>query len=267
MRLQPRPAGSFFPLSPKSLRRNPSIAALFSLGWRARLSGLLTCLTLLVLAQASAQAQPATAAKKPGVKEPIKKIAEDVVKPATPKVIKQDPPAAKPPVQTWQVLGRGRTLEEAEKDALEKTRKLLEAFLLRQDPPFVWTTPKTELIKNMVVGTKRLEKEDVEISNQLEKVKMLCWEWTVQISPSQLQEMRREDARYRVELARQQRQERAEERMIVLGKFTGWTVLALAGVFLYLRLDQWTQGTLRGWLRVALVGLLGSSGIGWWLLS
>jgi len=268
MRLQPRQARSLVPISPKNLGRNPSIAALFSAGWRARFAGLLTCLTLLVVAQASAEAQTAPGGKKTSVKETSKKVAADPVKPTTPKAIRDDQPAANAPLQTWKVLGRGRTLEEAEKDALEKTRKLLEAFLLRQDPPFMWTTPTNDFIKSrLFAGSQRLEKEDVEILNQLEKVKILCWEWTVQVSPSQLQEMRREDARYRAELARQHRQAQAEERMVGLGKLTGWTMLALMGVFLYLRLDQWTRGTLRGWLRVALVSLIGSSGIGWWLLS
>ena len=94
-----------------------------------------------------------------------------------------------------------------------------------------------------------------------------CWAWTVTITPSQMDEMRREDNRHRIKVAVQQRTGVAEERMLELGRLVGWTVLALAALCLYIRVDDWSAGTRRHWLRVALAtGVLGG-GVGWWLLS
>jgi hypothetical protein len=216
-----------------------------------RLAGFLCCLTLLAAGQICAQTT-----------QPAKKPTKDTAK-------KADAPKPEPePVKTWPVLGRGRNKDEAEKDALERARQIVVKFLQRQDPPFQWA-PSVEFVKSYLFfgAGKRQEKEDIDIVNELEKVKMLCWEWTVQIPQAQLQSMQREDTDFRAELARKERLERAVERMWGLARFTGWAVLALAGVGLYLRLDQWTAGSHRGWLRLALASLLFSSGIGWWLLS
>jgi hypothetical protein len=198
--------------------------------------------------------------KKTG-QEQSKKVVVDLSKVPPQKSV--TPEAPKVPVPTWPVLGRGRTLEEAEKDALDKAREIVASYLLRQDPPIRWTPPG-EFIKHhlLAANPQRLEAEDVEIQiqNQVEKVKMLCWKWTVQVPPSELEVMR-------AEVARQERHGRAAERMVALGKLTGWAVLALVGVFGYLRVDQWTAGSHRSWLRLALGSLLAGSGVGWWLLS
>ena len=85
--------------------------------------------------------------------------------------------------------------------------------------------------------------------------------------PAQMDEMRREDTRYRVKLAVDQRTVVAEERMLDLGRLVGWTVLALAAVCLYIRVDEWSAGTRRHWLRVALATVVLGGGVGWWLLS
>jgi hypothetical protein len=221
----------------------------------SQLAGVLCCVVILTATRehVSAQGNNKTEKKAPSAtkKEPAK----------------QEAPSTKQ-VTSWPVKGRGRDQDDAERDALEKARTDVAKFLQRQNPPFVWTPAVDFIKKNLLAADPRaVPEEDLVIENQAEKVTMKCWEWTVQISGTLLQEMRQEDLRHRAELARLERHLRAEERMVALAKFTGWAVLTLAGVFLYLRVDQWTQGVHRGWLRVALWSVLGGSGIGWWLLS
>src|SRR6516164_4852514 len=48
-------------------------------------------------------------------------------------------PKAAPVTSLGPVQGRGRTKDDAEKDALDKAQTLVTRFLLRQDPPFIWT--------------------------------------------------------------------------------------------------------------------------------
>jgi hypothetical protein len=223
----------------------------------SRLAGVLCCLALLLAMRAHVSAQGKAADKKKGAAATTKKEEP-----------KQESASAKVEVASWNVKGRGRTQEEAEKDALEQARAKVGTFLQRQDPPFLWKPALDFIKKHLLAANPRpLPDEDQEIVNQVEKVTMKCWEWPVKITAGVLQDMRQEDNRHRAELARLERHARAEERMVALAKFSGWAVLALVGVCLYLRLDQWTQGTHRGWLRLALWSLLASSGIGWWLLS
>jgi hypothetical protein len=179
--------------------------------------------------------------------------------------------AATPP---WLIEGTGskdseeEALKVAKEDALDKACKKVREYLLNQKPPILWTPAAFDIVKQQMFADspRRLPEMEVDLG-PAGKAKLFRWEWTLSLSTEQLDTLRQEDKRYRAAIISEARHKVAFARMEALGKLTAWSVLALAGVFGYLRIDQWTAGTRRGWLRVALASLLAGSGIGWWLLS
>jgi hypothetical protein len=179
----------------------------------------------------------------------------------------------------WPIVGAGNTSKDSEEealkyakdDALEAACKKVQEYLRAQDPPILWTPASLGIVKKQLFADspRRLPETEVEKRLRLPPVgkgKWLCWEWTLHLSAEQLTALRQEEKRYRAEMISAARHQQALARMEALAEFTAWSVLVLAAVFVYLRVDQWTAGTKRGWLRLALASLLGS-GIGWWLLS
>jgi hypothetical protein len=168
-------------------------------------------------------------------------------------------------LSTWSVEGWGLTQEDAEKHALKKARDKIIAYLQGQDPPLVWTPSADYVRKSFMTGKPQRCEEQEKI--EVDRKPMECWSWTVTVQPLQLEMMRREDAKYRAQQALAARLPAAEARMAELGKLVGWAVLALAGLWVYVRVDDWTAGTRRRWLRFALASVVGCGGLGWWLLS
>jgi hypothetical protein len=158
-----------------------------------------------------------------------------------------------------------RALAAAEKHALENARQAINRYLESQNPPFVWKLPEDYKIKTLF--TKDEPRRCPEDDNVVDNKKMQCWSWTIAIPPQKLEEMRRQDSHYRIQLAVSERSVVAQERMVELSKLLAWVMLALVGLCIYFRVDEWSRGSHRPWLRIALASLLGVGGAGWWLLS
>ncbi len=159
---------------------------------------------------------------------------------------------------SWDVKGYGRSREEAEQDALEKARSKVTAYLRRQEPPLFWS-PTAAYVRDHLADTARMEKlDDVDIGEPpAPVVKVQCWRLPVIVTPARYLQMVREN---RDDLARQQKVERdarAVERMLLLGKVMGGILALLVGVGGYIRLDDWTKGVYTSCLGVGLGGVVG----------
>jgi hypothetical protein len=157
------------------------------------------------------------------------------------------------------------------KHATDKAQQMVRDYLRSQNPPILWE-PSSEYVAKNFLGKQepqRCEGDDntVEKEQPPISVRMHCWSWALSITPQQLEAMRVEDSRYRIQAAVQARSAVAETRMLELSRLVVWAVLALIGVMGFIRLEDWSRGIKRRWLRVALVSLLGVGGVGWWLLS
>jgi hypothetical protein len=257
------------------------------------------CLTVMLCCLVVAGCRPRTQAVKVGVSKPEPnqpmKVANDKDKGGTDKksTSKQDkgkdktPQAVvdmKFPPNTKMLFAKGygawepannddkdaaekQSLVASEKQAKDNARVAVVNYLRNQDPPILWEPELDYVYKNFMRGKgepKRSPTDDDTVENK----NMLCWLWPIAITPQQLDEMRREDAHFRVAVAVKERTAIAETRMLELSRFVGWAVLALLGVCGFIRLEEWSRGTKqRRWLRVALASLLCVGGVGWWLLS
>jgi hypothetical protein len=155
----------------------------------------------------------------------------------------------------------------AEKHALANARQAINKFLRGQNPPFVWEVPQDYNIRQFLANDKTEPQRCKNDDNQVDGKEMHCWSWAIAMTPQQLQTLRTEDSRLRIQKAVDARSVVARERMLELSRIVGWAVLALLGTFAYIRLDDWTRGAQRRWLRVAVASLVGVGSVGWWLLS
>jgi hypothetical protein len=174
---------------------------------------------------------------------------------------------AEAPANNDEDAAKMQSLAAAEKHASDNARREVIKYLRTQSPPILWEPEPDYVYKNFMRGKgepKRCDDADSKVDDK----KMLCWLFPVVVMPQQLEEMRREDAHFRVAVAVKERTAIAETRMLDLSRFVGWAVLALLGVCGFIRLEEWSRGTKqRRWLRVALASLLCVGGVGWWLLS
>jgi hypothetical protein len=169
------------------------------------------------------------------------------------------------PPGSWSetVKGYGKTQAEAEKHALENATKLVRARLRETEPGFLWVPTADYVRKNFMTSPpQQVAGEQQQINNET----LDAWQWTVAITPAQVEALRREDSQYRAKVAAEARTVVAEDRMISLLKLVGWAVLGLVAVCLYLRIDDWSAGTQRQWLRVALGAGVVAGAVGWWWL-
>jgi hypothetical protein len=169
---------------------------------------------------------------------------------------------AKAAIPTWTVEGWGKTEEDARKDAVRKVREKLVTDL---NPPLTWTPPVDFVLQYFLTGSS--ERHPDLDQQPINGEQLQCWGWTVSMPPKLVETMRREDTKYRAQLAAEARRVVAKGRMEELSKLVGIMVLGLAGVSLYLRLDRWAEGTRRRWLRLALSSAVAAMGVGWWFLS
>jgi hypothetical protein len=185
--------------------------------------------------------------------------------PKAKKAVATQAPAEPKKPATWTVEGWGKDEKSAEKRAAEKAREKVIGYLQSLDPPLLLTL-SVEEVRRQFMNSKAQPCPDQkpEIVNG-EEVK--CWSWTVTVTAEQLASLRRDDERARIRLAVEQRKPIAAARGEELAKLVGWLVLALAGVWAYVRVDEWTKGAQRPWLRIALASVVASGGVGWWLLS
>jgi hypothetical protein len=166
-------------------------------------------------------------------------------------------PAAKAPEPSpsWEVKGLGEDREAAEKDALEKARTVVTAYLRTRKPPVSWSPPPEYIRERLVVGEPSQGKDE-EIRTEKRVYTLQSWTWTVTVAPEEYRLLEKED-----------RQAKSEERLLLAGKVTGGLVLLLAVLAGYLHLDEWTRGAYTRWLRLALVSAAVGVGAGLVLLA
>ena len=134
---------------------------------------------------------------------------------------------------TWTEKGWGGTVHDAEELMLVNAVASVFAHLKTLEPPLIWVPPVDYIRKHLISGQpQRCQDQEPEWVNGK---KVECWSWTVSISPSQIESMRREDSKYRAELVVRERSIVAEARMLAAAKVLGCFVLGLAGVCLALR--------------------------------
>jgi hypothetical protein len=182
--------------------------------------------------------------------KPKKRSAKAVpaTNPTPPKRIVEKSPVE--PEESWMIVGRGETIDDAKDDACAKARDELLVFLRNQKPPIEWTPSRDFVRKHLA------RKWDTESSMHLDDVgEIVQVRLDLEITPADKHMFGEKDRHHRV-----------ETRMTWLGKaFAGFVVLltAIAG---YVRLDEWSKGYFTGALRFAAVAVLVASAAGMWLL-
>jgi hypothetical protein len=150
------------------------------------------------------------------------------------------------------VTGYGQEESDAKKVALEQARQKVSDYLHDQYLALEWKPSLDYVQEKLVKGTGQ-PGTDKKLSD---KLTLKSWVLPVTITERDYQDMLRLD-----------RTVRAQQRMFWLGRILAGVVLVLTGVLLYLRLDEWTQGSYTAWLRLAALSLLGGIGIGLWWMS
>lgn len=190
---------------------------------------------------------------------PATVAAADTVAPSPPR--KQGKERTQPVIE---VRGSVKAYQDhAELDALVRTQIELEKYLRKLDPP-VWWSPPVEFIR----AKARLTVTDVEITDpdyqqflsdagkevgEINSPKRAVVE--IALTPAVRREM--------LYLARQ---DRSENRLLLLAPLLAGLVLLLMTVGAYIQLDEQTKGYYTGWLRVAALGMIAAvvgSGL-WW---
>ena len=86
------------------------------------------------------------------------------------------------------------------------------------------------------------------------------WWWNVSVSKSQIDAIRREDTRHRAHLAVEERSSTAHDRMVLMRNATALCVLALAGIWLFLRMERFAAYAGRTWTRMSIAGFVLAAG-------
>jgi hypothetical protein len=151
---------------------------------------------------------------------------------------------------SWYVEGWGKTKEEAREDALKKIPSEVNANLAEQGVVLNWQ-PTPNFVRSLVKDWGKSESKDIEGVGPMEQIQL-----KVEITPHDYRQMVKMD-----------REERAEGRMMFLGKVLAGLVALLVAVGGYFRLEEATKGYYTTWLRLGVVGLISTVGVGLWLLS
>jgi hypothetical protein len=152
------------------------------------------------------------------------------------------------------VKGWGENKQQAKDYALEKVKDRVEKHLRRQAPGLEWFPPKDYINDHFLKEpAQRRADQDQEVDN-VNNVQ--CWEWTVEVTPQDWEE-----------ILRHNRDIRVQRRMGLLGKILAGLLVLLGVAVGYVRLDEWTKGFYTIWLRLAAGGILAAAGTGLWWLS
>jgi hypothetical protein len=144
---------------------------------------------------------------------------------------------------TWTVTAWGKTQQDGNEVALDKAVKELDDYLARQDPPVHWKPSRDWVAKNLVKSRHEEVKEfkDEELLKKGYDVTL-----NVEVGPKQHREILEND-----------RQERVQQRELLLARVLAGVVALLLAVVGYLRLDEATKGYYTLWLRLGALGLVG----------
>ncbi len=139
----------------------------------------------------------------------------------------------KEPVKTWTVEGWGKTVEDAEKHALKNAVDMVGAYLKKLQPPLEWMPAAAEIHKNLFTGSPQF------CANQEKQIvdgeQVQCWSWTVSLTSTQLEKMRREDNLFRARRAVDERSNLAAERMAEMTQLIVVLIIGLGGIWLVSR--------------------------------
>ncbi len=148
-----------------------------------------------------------------------------------------------PKDQTWTVSGWGKTEADAEQVALDKACKEVNDFLQRQDPPVHWR-PSRDFVDHNLVKERKPEAKELPDLGQMYQATF---------------EVRLEPKDYR-DILEHDRQDRADQRHVLLGKVVLAILALLLAVFGYFRLEEMTRGYYTLWLRLGALALVGVAG-------
>jgi hypothetical protein len=150
----------------------------------------------------------------------------------------------------WKVTGYGKTIQDAEQDALERAHKEVLDYLAGLNPPVEWQ-PSVDYVARKLV---KQREEDGPKMREFGPV----YEMTLTIDVASNQQQQ--------DILKHDRQHRMEVRQLVLLKIVGGLVALLAVVAVYFRLEEYTKGYYTLWLRLLGLGLIALTGAGvWWL--
>ncbi len=149
--------------------------------------------------------------------------------------------------------GWGVDEKQSRDGVARKVRAQIDDYLQEQAPGLEWLPSRKFVREHLVKGPpRRLEGEDTTIDG----TPMKCWEWTVEVNAQDWRAILHQD-----------REIRAERRMILLGKILAGLVALLAVIAAYIRLDDGTRGYYTGRLRLAAGAVLALVGAGLWWVS
>jgi hypothetical protein len=140
---------------------------------------------------------------------------------------------------SWTVTGWGKSVEDANQVAAENARKAVSDYLDHQQPPIRWR-PSTDYVKRLAHWSQPEAKDLPDLGKMYEQTV------TVEL-----------DAKHYREILENDRQERVEQRHLLLGKVVGGLLVVLLAVFGYFRLEEMTRGYYTLWLRLGAVALVG----------
>ncbi len=177
-------------------------------------------------------------------------VGDDNVCPARNVIPPPAPPVAQvvnlentPKDHTWTVEGWGKTEADAEQVALDKACAKVGDFLKHQDPPIQWH-PSRDFVDRNLVKERKPEAKELPDLGQMYRVS-----YEVKLEP-----------KYYREILEYDRQDRAEQRHILLAKVVGALLAVLLAVFGYFRLEEMTRGYYTLWLRLGALALIGVAG-------
>jgi hypothetical protein len=156
-------------------------------------------------------------------------------------------------ILSWPVEGWGTTREDAWQRALENARAELPAHLAARDLELDWR-PSAKYIKdNLIKGKPEdLKRQDFdEPVGQAQGVR-----FQIGITAKDWQQLLQQD-----------RQVRADSRMLLLARMLAGVVAFLVAVAGYLRLEEMTKGYYTAWLRLVAIGFVTAVGAGIWWIS
>lgn len=207
-------------------------------------------------AEATREVPEKAPADRPAPKKPEAPSAPEAPKvPATPAPRPIPATPARPeqePLHSWEVLGTGETVEDAERDAIERIQGELLIYFDKEGVHFA-RLPDAEFISERLVK-KREEESRIDLGGGVGFARQIRYQ----------AELGERDRRQILEMDRSYRQ---HDRQVWVGKILAALVLCFAAVAGYYRLDEATKGYYSGLLRLTALGIVAAAGVGvWWYL-
>ena len=148
-----------------------------------------------------------------------------------------------PKYPSWTITAWGKTVQDGEEVALDRAREEVEDYLARQNPPVHWKPSRHWIDKNLVKTKPHQESKRFDDPLLGDGVNVTL---TLEVGPKQYREILEND-----------REERVQQRELLLARILAGVVALLVAVVGYLRLDEATKGYYTLWLRLGALGLVG----------